>query len=190
MVMSVFGAFNIASAAETQTISTKATLKDDTATIVVSYEGFTKVSAIGFYLPLDADVFDLSNFDADANVVFGDAFAKAGTANFADSTVMISWYTNKTAEYTGESSDIITVTVPVKDKSKLPVELSATKVSIKDVTEAVYQAQEEVCQEREIRAEICRRQRVPVQGNRIRRRATGRKPNQEDKESKEEQEKG
>ena len=56
--------------------------------------------------------------------------------------------------------------------------------------EAVYQAQEEVCQEREIRTEICRRQRVPIQGNRIRRRATGRKPNQEDKESKEEQEKG
>ena len=136
MVMSVFGAFNIASAAETQTISTKATLKDDTATIVVSYEGFTKVSAIGFYLPLDADVFDLSNFDADANVVFGDAFAKAGTANFADSTVMISWYTNKTAEYTGESSDIITVTVPVKDKTKLPTSLKTTAVSIKDVTDA------------------------------------------------------
>ena len=48
---------------------------------------------------------------------------------------MVSWYTNKQAEYTGESSDIITVTVPVKDKTKLPVELSATTVSIKDVTE-------------------------------------------------------
>ena len=135
MAMTMLGSFGVVSAAEPQTISTKATLKDNTATIVVSYEGFTKVSAIGFYLPLDAEVFDLSNFDADNNVAFGDAFAKGGTANFADSTVMVSWYTNKQAEYTGESSDIITVTVPVKDKTKLPVELSATTVSIKDVTE-------------------------------------------------------
>ena len=140
MVMSMFGAFNIASAADTQTISTKATLNaDKTATFVVSYSGFTKVSSLQFKLPLDTDVFDLTDFNAKSATTLGDPF-KVGsvTINYSTkndtSNLILNWYAGDASEYANGEETIATIKVPVKDTSKLPLDVTLTEVAMGDET--------------------------------------------------------
>ena len=140
MVMSMFGAFNIASAADTQTISTKATLNaDKTATFVVSYSGFTKVSSLQFKLPLDTDVFDLTDFNAKSATTLGDPF-KVGsvTINYSTkndtSNLILNWYAGDASEYASGEETIATIKVPVKDTSKLPLNIKLTEVAMGDET--------------------------------------------------------
>ena len=130
MVFSIFGTFTIANADEAQTITSKAVLDGDNATITISYSGFTAVSALNFTVPLDPEVFDTSAFTAKNNIAKQGIFTDA-RCNLDNNELITTWNFGDDGNAKG-SGDIIVINVPVKDKTKLPVDIELNTVSFTD----------------------------------------------------------